>query len=72
MGCNLEVAVDGKVPEKKILYELSLKQIHLTDKDLRKRMKSKGFVYKPDLSGMGINDLTGKHHKGGYEGVEEV
>ena len=71
---NLEVAEDGKVPEKKILYELiSLKQIHLTYKDLRKRMKDKGFVYNADLRGMGINDQTGKHHnKGGYEGVNEV
>ena len=69
---NLEVAVDGKVPEKKILYELNLNNIHLTEKELRKRMKDKGFVYNSDLSGMGINDQTGKHHKGGYEGVKEV
>jgi len=69
---NLEIAVDGKVPEKKILYELNLNNIHLTEKELRKRMKDKGFVYNADLRGMGINDQTGKHHKGGYEGVKEV
>ncbi len=69
---NLEVAVDGKVPEKKILYELNLNNIYLTEKELRKRMKDKGFVYNADLRGMGVNDQTGKHHKGGYEGVEEV